>query len=140
MEGLKKLTQLEDLSLFQNRISIVEGLETLEQLNVLSVGNNQIYGLDESVRYLSRLRNNLEVLKICGNTMKETSDKEYKRKIIAYLRQLKYLDYQLIDPEERERALDDYKTELEGQQLENEDQKDNTESKEAYRLLEEAHI
>ena len=77
--------------------------------------------LGSSVEYLHRLRNSLEVLKICGNKFKETSDKDYKRKIIAYLRQLKYLDYQLIDPEERDRALDDYKTELEGQQLDNED-------------------
>lgn len=66
------------------------------------------------MKYLSSVRNRLEVLKIIGNTFKETGEKEYKRKIIAYLRQLKYLDYQLIDHEEREKALDDYKTELEG--------------------------
>jgi len=80
-----------------------------------------ITSLDDSVRYLHRLRNQLEVLKICGNSFKETGEKEYKRRIIAYLHQLKYLDYQLIDHEERLKALDDYKTELEGQQLENED-------------------
>ena len=140
IEGLENLRLLEDLSLFQNRITMLEGLDTLENLNVLSVGNNLILSLDDSVRYLHRLRNNLEVLKICGNSFKETGDKEYKRRIIAYLRPLKYLDYQLIDNEEREKALDDFKTELEGQQLENEDQKDNTEAKEAYKQLEEAHI
>lgn len=121
IEGLENLRLLEDLSLFQNRITMLEGLDTLENLNVLSVGNNLILSLDDSVRYLHGLRNNLEVLKICGNSFKETGDKEYKRRIIAYLRPLKYLDYQLIDNEEREKALDDFKTELEGQQLENED-------------------
>lgn len=140
IEGIETLVNLEDLSLFQNRIKKLQNLDTLEKLNVLSVGNNQIDSLDESVKYLHCLRNNLEVLKICGNTFKETGEKEYKRRIIAYLRRLKYLDYQLIDAEERDKALDDYKTELEGQQLEAEDQKDTTESKEAYRLLEEAHI
>ena len=93
IEGLETLRQLEDLSLFQNRITTLEGIDTLEKLNVLSVGNNSISSLDDSVRYLHRLRNNLEVLKICGNAFKETGEKEYKRRIIAYLRQLKYLDY-----------------------------------------------
>ena len=94
IEGLDNLRQLEDLALFQNRITILEGLDTLENLNVLSVGNNMIISLDDSVRYLHRLRNNLEVLKICGNSFKETGEKDYKRKIIAYLREkLKYLDY-----------------------------------------------
>ena len=75
----------------------MEGLDSLENLNVLSVGNNMIISLDDSVRYLYKLRNNLEVLKICGNAFKETGEKDYKRRIIAYLtkmpRKLKYLDY-----------------------------------------------
>ena len=60
---------------------------------MLSVGNNLIASLDDSVRYLHKLRNNLEVLKISGNAFKEQGEKEYKRRIIAYLRNLKYLDY-----------------------------------------------
>ena len=105
---------LEDLTLSHNRITILEGLETLENLNVLSVGNNSIVSLDDSVRYLYRLRNNLEVLKISGNSFKEAGYKDYKCRIIAYLSSLKYLDYQLIDDEDRVRAHDDYKSELEG--------------------------
>ena len=131
---------LEDLSLFSNRITVLEGLDTLENLNVLSVGSNHIQSLDDSVRYLHKLRNNLEVLKINNNDFKETGDKEYKRRIIAYLKNLKYLDYQLIEDKEHEKAIDDYKTELETTNLENEETKDNTEAKEAYRQLEEAHI
>ena len=140
MEGLENLRQLEDLSLFQNRIRLLQGLENLECLNVLSVGNNDIQDIEKSVRYLSSLRNNLQVLKINGNAFNDTSEKDYKRKIIAYLSRLQYLDYQLIDQEEKDKALDEYKTELEGQQLDNEDQKDNTEANETRKALKEAHI
>lgn len=96
--------------------------------------------LDESVRYLHGLRNNLEVLKINGNKFRETGEKEYKGRIIAYLKNLKYLDYELIEAKEREKADSDYKAELETQTIDNEDNKDNTETKEAYKQLEEAHI
>ena len=121
IEGLDNLVMLEDLALFQNRIVIIEGLDSLENLNVLSVGNNLIALLEDAVKYLYKLHNKLEVLKMVGNTFKETGDKEYKRRIIAYLPRLKYLDYQLIDSEERDKADEEYKTELEGQQLDNED-------------------
>jgi len=80
------------------------------------------------------------VLKINGNKFKEIGEKDYKGRIIAYLTQLKYLDYELIEAKEREKADTDYKTELEGTNLEAEEQKDNSETKESYRLLEEAHI
>ena len=73
MEGLENLRQLEDLSLFQNRIRLLQGLENLECLNVLSVGNNDIQDIEKSVRYLSSLRNNLQVLKINGNAFNDTS-------------------------------------------------------------------
>ena len=90
--------------------------------------------------YLHRLRNNLEVLKINNNSFKDKGDKDYKGRIIAFLKDLKYLDYELIEQKEREKADQDYKTELEGTNLEAEETKDNTESKEAYKALEEAHI
>ena len=74
------------------------------------------------------MRNNLEVLKIIDNAFKETGEKDYKGKIIAYLKNLQYLDYELIEIKEREKADNDYKTELEGTVLENEETKgDNTE-------------
>ena len=40
IEGLEELRLLEDLSLFSNRITVLEGLDNLENLNVLSVGSN----------------------------------------------------------------------------------------------------
>jgi len=140
IEGLENLRQLEDLSLFSNRIVVLEGLDTLENLNVLSIGSNLLASLDDSVKYLHLLRNNLEVLKINNNSFRETGEKEYKRRIIAYIQRLKYLDYQLIEEKEKERAFDDFKTELESASHDNEEQKDNTEAKMAYKQLEEAHI
>lgn len=46
IQGLDKLTELTDLSLFNNVISELEGLDTLQKLSALSVGNNQIAALD----------------------------------------------------------------------------------------------
>ena len=101
IEGLDTLTDLEDLSLYDNKISKLEGLEQLRNLNVLSVGKNQLEQLDKSVDYLSGLTNNLEVLKIKQNWFKEQGDKEYKGRIIAFLNRLKYLDYELISDADR---------------------------------------
>lgn len=42
IEGLDTLVNLEDLSLFNNSISKIESLDALEKLQVLSLGNNQI--------------------------------------------------------------------------------------------------
>ena len=49
-------------------------------------------------------RNNLEVLKINNNSFKDKGDKDYKGRIIAFLKDLKYLDYELIEQKEREKA------------------------------------
>ena len=114
IKGLDNLRQLEDLSLFSNRITVLEGLDNLENLNVLSVGSNEIANLEHSVNYLHKLRNNLEVLKIIDNAFREVNEKDYKFRIIAYLKNLKYLDYELIEVKCREKAWNDYKAELEG--------------------------
>jgi Leucine-rich repeat (LRR) protein len=42
IEGLDTLVNLEDLSLSNNRISKVDSLDALVKLQVLSLGNNQI--------------------------------------------------------------------------------------------------
>ena len=140
IKGLENLRELEDLSLFSNRIVALEGLDTLEKLNVLSVGSNAIASLEDSVKYLHKLRNNLEVLKIKDNAFRETGEKDYKNRIIAYLRNLKYLDYELIEEKEREKAFDENKGELETAQLEKDDTAGNNEQKEQYEALQEAHI
>jgi len=46
IEGLDKLTQLEDLTLFNNRIQHLDNMDTLTKLHVLSVGNNDLKELD----------------------------------------------------------------------------------------------
>jgi Leucine-rich repeat (LRR) protein len=69
IEGLDRLTKLTDLSLFSNRISRIEGLENLTELNVLSVGKNEIRNLEETVLYLKKLKNRLEVLKLSENPL-----------------------------------------------------------------------
>ena len=140
IEGLESLVLLEDLSLYSNHIEKLEGLDTLENLNVLSVGANCMKSLDDAVRYLFQLRNNLEVLKINQNEFKEQGDKEYKGRIIAYLSKLKYLDYELIEQKEKEKAEGDFKNELETAKVDNEEQRDNTDLKDQYKELEEAHI
>ena len=114
IEGLDTLSKLEDLALFSNRITKLEGLENLPRLNVLSVGNNELDSLEFNIKYLSGLKNNLEVLKIRGNKFKETQQegKDYKQYTIAYLQNLKYLDYELIEEKERDAAIDNHKDEM----------------------------
>ena len=121
IEGLDTLRLLEDLSLFSNRIVVLEGLDSLENLNVLSIGSNLIASLDDSVKYLHKLRNNLEVLKIKDNAFRESGEKDYKRRILAFIQRLKYLDYQLIEEKEHGKANDDFKAELESAINDNEE-------------------
>lgn len=47
IEGLDKLTKLEDLTLYNNRISILENLDNLKDLHVLSIGNNSLENLEQ---------------------------------------------------------------------------------------------
>ena len=82
-------------------------MEGLTKLNLLSIGSNELDHHDESIRYLKTLDNNLEVLKIKGNKFKDMQGegKSYKQLTIAFLQNLKYLDYELIDQKEREDAI-----------------------------------
>ena len=48
IEGLSKLTNLEDLTLYNNRITRIENMEALTKLHVLSLGNNQLKELDQA--------------------------------------------------------------------------------------------
>ena len=114
IEGLETLSKLEDLSLFQNRITKLENLEELKCLNLFSVGSNELSNFDESIKYLKTLDNNLEVLKIKGNKFKDMQGegKNYKQLTIAFLQRLKYLDYELIDPKEREEAISEKRDDI----------------------------
>lgn len=46
IEGLDKLTNLRDVTLFNNRISHVENMDDLVDLHVLSLGNNDLRELE----------------------------------------------------------------------------------------------
>lgn len=73
IENLSKLTKMTDLSLFANQIKVLEGLDNLTELNVLSFGQNLFTAHDEPIQYLKKLKNKLEVLKMADNPFSFTS-------------------------------------------------------------------
>jgi hypothetical protein len=91
---------LTDLTLFNNRISKVENLDELVNLQVFSIGNNNISSLD-ALEYLMKFEN-LRVLNLGGNTLCNNPD--YRDYCLAHLKKLKYLDYRLIDKEAVDKA------------------------------------
>lgn len=62
IEGLDTLVNLEDLSLFNNRISKIDSLDALVKLQVLSLGNNHI----GNMMNVSELRPQAEGDGACG--------------------------------------------------------------------------
>lgn len=52
--GLTTLTQITDLSLYNNQITSVEGLETLVNLNVFSIGNNKLENFESIIKIFGR--------------------------------------------------------------------------------------
>ena len=46
IEGLDTLTQLQDLTLYNNRISRIENMDALHNLQVFSIGNNDLKELE----------------------------------------------------------------------------------------------
>ena len=101
IEGLEELTNLTDLSLYKNNIQSIEGLDTCTKLNVLSLGANEIVSYEPMVTNLLKFKH-LNVLNLMGNEV--CKDPDYKTYIIAHLKQLKYLDYQIVSDLAREEA------------------------------------
>jgi hypothetical protein len=87
IEGLDTLVKLEDLSLADNHITIIEGLDNLSELNVFSFGNNMVRYHEDTGKYLMRLRNKLQVVKMAGNnwTYEGQTEQDYKYYIIEML-------------------------------------------------------
>jgi len=113
IEGIEKLTKLSDLSLFSNNIVTISGLETLKNLNVLSLGSNKIPDYQAAIKYLYDLRlKKLQVLKMADNPFYKTKEAEYRYFAIAFLKTLKYLDYELIDEETRNNAFEKHREEF----------------------------
>eukprot|EP00062_Callorhinchus_milii_P019899 gi/632974955/ref/XP_007903960.1/ PREDICTED: leucine-rich repeat-containing protein 48 [Callorhinchus milii] len=104
IEGLDGLINLEDLTLYNNRISHIENMDSLANLQIFSIGNNHLNQL-ENILYLRRFQH-LRTLNLDGNSLCE--DERYKIYIAAYLPNLVYLDFRLIDKNIREIGLRTY--------------------------------
>lgn len=108
IQGLENLEKLEDLSLYCNKISVIEGLESCQNLQCLSLGNNRIDSLDDVIR-LRQIRS-LKMLTLSNNPIEK--DTEYRMTVLAYTDNLQYLDYAMIDKNERLAAKERYKDDL----------------------------
>ena len=106
IEGLDTLTNLTDLSLYSNKITELSGLDKLKKLNILSFGANFITDSEKTFEYLRSLNNKLQVLKIDGNKFLKGGqpDPDVKLYAIESLKNLKYLDYEVITEEMRTQA------------------------------------
>ncbi|XP_058012834.1 dynein regulatory complex subunit 3 isoform X2 [Ahaetulla prasina] len=109
IEGLDKLVKLQDLSLYNNRISKIENLDTLQELQVFSIGNNNINNLENMI-YLRKFKN-LRTLNLTGNPV--CDNEVYSMFIAAYLPNLVYLDFRLVEENSREMALMKYQYAIE---------------------------
>ena len=81
------------------------------------------------------------MLKIKQNWFKESGDKEYKGRIIAFLTELKYLDYELISEEERKKANNHHRADIDAkkQSIDMSQEKNENEDQQK-KELKEAHI
>ncbi|ETE72193.1 Leucine-rich repeat-containing protein 48, partial [Ophiophagus hannah] len=109
IEGLDTLVKLQDLSLYNNRISRIENLDTLLELQVFSIGNNNINDLENMI-YLRTFKN-LRTLNLTGNPV--CDNEVYSMFIAAYLPNLVYLDFRLVEENMREMALMKYQYAIE---------------------------
>ncbi|XP_055040332.2 dynein regulatory complex subunit 3 [Misgurnus anguillicaudatus] len=112
IEGLDTLVNLQDLSLFNNHISVIENLAALQNLQILSLGNNAIAQLD-NVIYLRQFKN-LRTLNLAGNPI--CDEEKYKTFVTAYLPDLVYLDYRLLDEQTRKMGFTRYQYAIEEMQ------------------------
>ena len=120
IEGLETLTKLMDLSLFNNKIDKVQGLDTCLDLQCLSLGNNNISSLDGKeldsttnevglCKYLRKFKS-LHLVNLEGNPV--CKEEEYKMMLLAFLPNIKYLDYALVHKTDVSTACERYQDEL----------------------------
>jgi hypothetical protein len=113
VEGLGHLAKLRDLSLYNNELTSPKGLAdgALGEgaaLQCLSLGNNLMLRLEDTVVYLRKLRG-LEVLTLEGNPLCKPGEGQrtaYKPFCHAFLPRLKYLDYEMVTAAEKASARD----------------------------------
>ena len=112
IENLGHLTKLKDLSLYNNELTSVDGITDgvlpTGPLQVLSLGNNLMIRLEETIIKLRSLKN-LEVLNMDGNPLCKPMEGQrcpYKVFVHGFLPKLKYLDYEMVTAAEKEAARD----------------------------------
>jgi hypothetical protein len=108
-KGKERHTHQEDLSLYSNKISVIEGLDKCNNLQCLSLGNNRIDSLEQIIK-LRQLKS-LRMLTLSDNPI-SNNNVDYRNYVMAYVDTIKYLDYALIDPVLREKARNDCHDEL----------------------------
>ena len=108
LEGLESLGKLCDLTVFNNQIEVIEGLDQLSKLQCLSIGNNRISKL-QNVAYLHKFRD-LHLLNLAGNPICE--EQHYVYYVLAHTRELKYLDYRLVDRKDLIVAREQYQDDI----------------------------
>ena len=108
IKGLENLTELKDVSFYSNKIRTIKGLENCKKIECLSLGNNKIESLDQIIKL--RGMECLKSLSIAGNKVCE--DNECRNITLVYLDKLHYLDYALIEANERHQAMEQYHDEL----------------------------
>jgi len=111
IEGLTKLTRLEDLTLYNNRISKIENLDGLKCLHVFSIGNNEIKDIKD-ILYLRKFPN-LKTLNINNNPV--CNEENFKQYVAAFLPNLDFLDYRLLDDQTKAAAYEKHQVQVEEQ-------------------------
>ncbi|KAH9503991.1 Dynein regulatory complex subunit 3 [Bulinus truncatus] len=111
IEGLENLTKLQDLTLYNNHISKIENLDAQKNLHVFSIGNNEIKDLKD-IQYLRRFPN-LKTLNIANNPV--SSEENFKLYVAAFLPNLEFLDYRLLDQQTKAVAYEKYQSQVEEQ-------------------------
>ena len=105
IDGLQSLTKLTDLALSHNQIERITGLSHLHHtLQTLTLAHNCISSLEE-VRCL-RPFTALRLLVLKGNPMKKAGADDYSVNVFAFLPQLQYFDYVMVEVQQRLKARD----------------------------------
>ncbi|KAL0233577.1 hypothetical protein PCE1_002091 [Barthelona sp. PCE] len=102
IEGLDSLVKLKTLSFFNNEISHIEGLENLHDLEVLNLGKNKLTTSELSSFLQFRQFPNLRIIITKENELGETSNDF----LIAFLPNLRYLNYKLVQKHQRAGAIE----------------------------------
>lgn len=111
IEGLSKLVKLEDLTLYNNRITKIENLDKCKELHVFSIGNNDIKDIKD-ILYLRKFLK-LKTLNINNNPV--CQEENFKQYVAAFLPNIDFLDYRLLDEQTKAAAYEKHQTQVEEQ-------------------------